>query len=106
MKIIEKDSEGVTLYFGIWTSHKEMRDEIRFMFRQCENRIWDDEDSIIHIWLKNGEYIGIGEGDKIPRINMSNIKKASYSNCSDECFYGSFEIVQNDNGSWIVEEKD
>lgn len=104
MKQIEKNSDGVTLHFGIWTGRKEMADEIRFMFGQCD-KFWDDEDSMVHIWMKNGEYIGIGEGDKIPRLNFSNVEKASYSNCSGECFYGDFEIVQNDNGSWIVQER-
>jgi len=109
MKTIEKINQyGDIQIFEIITSKKELHSWIRdtfwdSLYSQNKTGIWEDSDSSVNFYDKDGNYQGFFEGDVVKRFNVNNIKKLVSNNAATTVIYGDVPIVYNEEyGDWEV----
>lgn len=107
MEIIEKVTrDGDTQIFEIITSKKELRGWVRDMFwdslySMFKTGIWEDCDSSVNIYDKDGRYHGYYEGDEVKRFNIANIERMVSVNSYSTVIYGNVQIIYNEHyGDW------
>ena len=114
MKTIEKlNADGDTQIFEIITSRKELADFFYNVLHEYiyseyakdwhPDAIFEDADTTICYYNKDGKYTWISEGDKVLRPNVANISKFLSTNGSTTVIYGDVPIVYNEHyGDWEV----
>ena len=107
MKTIEKTTEdGNIQIFEVIESRKELRKWIRDTFwdsiySEYKTGIWEDNDSSVSVYDKDGKYYGFSYGDTVKKFNVSNIVKLVSVNSMTTVIYGDVPIVYNEKyGDW------
>lgn len=107
MKTIEKTTrDGDIQIFEIITSRKELKSFLRDLFfdsiySEYKTGIWEDGDSSVDFYDKEGSYYGYREGDQVKRPNVANITKLVSVNSGSTVIYGDIEIIYNEHyGDW------
>ena len=107
MKVIEKTtSDGDIQIFEIIESRKELRGWIRdafwdSLYSQYRTGIWEDGDSNVVFYDKDGKCHCFYEGDAVKRFNISNIDRLISGNDSTVVLYGNYTLEYNEHyGDW------
>jgi len=111
MKVIEKlTSDGDTQIFEILTSKKELKEWLRGTLcdsvysKYYKDPIFNDPDTTIAYYDKDGSFHWIAEGEKVKRPNISKIAKFIESNSGTTVIYGDVPIIYNEHyGDWEVD---
>lgn len=115
MKTIEKIArDGDTQIFEIITSRKELAEFLHnelheYIYSEYAkdwhpDRVFDNPDTTICFYNKDGKFTWISEGETVNRPNLANIKKLLSTNGSTTVIYGDVPIIFNENyGDWEVD---
>jgi hypothetical protein len=108
MKTIEKITrDGDIQIFEIIESRKELAKHLRnILFENiyseyADNKIFNDGDTTIGYYDKEGNFYWISEGEEVKRPNISKIEKYLEHNAGTTVIYGDIEITYNEHyGDW------
>jgi hypothetical protein len=107
MKTIEKTTkDGDIQIFEIIETKKELKQWIRdtfwdSLYSEYKTGIWEDGDSSVSFYNKDGKYHGYFEGDTVKRFNVANIEKLVSINSATTVIYGDVDIIYNEHyGDW------
>jgi len=107
MRIEERTTrDGDTQIFEIIENRRELRDWIRTTFcdslySEYRTGIWEDADSSVYFYDKDGRFHGFNEGDEVRRFNVANIARMVSCNSATTVIYGDVRILQNEHyGDW------
>jgi len=99
MFLIEKENGQI---FEVYKSRKEFAHQVN-MLTWSENGIWEDEDSALTLYYKDGSSVSYHLGDKKKPLKLNDVIKG-HLDCGSQTIYNC-EIVYNEKyEDWEIKE--